>query len=284
LGSSNNSWLYSSEFTDSSGIRPGSWIPSLVKSSNSYDEINKTDYYTANQGTYADPVIKMGMMIKAWQYGQTWKAENGDVRWQFYNPLGIYQASASGYKYREKTNWATRANLGKSKGSSSYEFGWAVEATPTTAATWQAWSQSNVSMGGSYTNLQYRFAGSLSAIEDNAIYYQVDSMTLKFTTANVPTVSLASETTNAQLLDAKLTNLSTGDWISININLGLGDYIYVDTDLKEVGNASAYILSALTKSNKKDWFDLVPGTNSLLFELENPGSLELYIAWEERKA
>ncbi len=284
LTSTNLTWDYD-EFTDDAGLRAGAWRPAVVKTANAIDDAYPTEYFTASHGTMADPAVVMGMAVRSWQNGSAWKADTGDVRWTLYQPCGVWKVSAAaGNKYRYTTNWATRAHLAKSDTGQSYTSVWSAESTPGSAQSWTAWTQTNKSLSGSYKYLAYLFYGNISASSSNSMLYEVTDTTLLLTTANVPSVTLASETTNTQLLDIRLYN-DDGDYIDVNHNLPMGYYLDIDCDKRTVKeNGVKSVISSIRHSNRDEWFDLKPGTNTLTFSGDNPGTLRVDIFWEDRNS
>lgn len=78
--------------------------------------------------------------------------------------------------------------------------------------------------------------------------------------------------------DPKITNTTTGDYLSFKITVDSGDYLLVDTATRTVllnGTASRY--SSLDSSSR--WFDLEPGTNQLDYSAITFSSSTLTASW-----
>lgn len=285
--STNLLWDYD-EFTDKNGLRAGSWRPTVWATTNTRDTDHATEFYEANHGTHADPAVEMGMSLKAWQNGTKWVAETGKVCWQVYNPCTFYKVTAaSGEKYRAASSWPSNSRLWGNNGGTGYGFValWATEATPTTAATWTAWTKTNQSFTA-YKYLRYTFSGTIAGAADNAAYVEISDITLALTTASVPTISLASESNNTNLLKARITNNTTSEWLEIDYNLALNQSIIVDCDEKTAQASDGQnAISAVTFSSvRRNWLDLKAGTNTLQFDLPNTGDITMTTYWRDRNS
>lgn len=74
-----------------------------------------------------------------------------------------------------------------------------------------------------------------------------------------------------------IENVGTGDRLALNLALGSGEFLVIDTDARTVflgGTASRY--SSLTSAN---WFDLLPGTTQLRFAGTTAGSPLMTVTW-----
>jgi len=283
--STNLLWDYD-EFTDYNGLRAGSWRPTVQTTSNTRDLDNATEYYSANQGTHADPAVEMGMAIRAWMSGTKWAADTGKVYWQLYQPCRVWRVnSLSGEKYRATSSWPTNARLYSGNDGVNWTAEWATEATPTTAATWTAWTKTNEAFAADSKYLRYTFGGTVAGSANNAALIEISDLAIALSTASVPTVSLAAELESTQLINGRITNNTTGQWLELNYNLVVDDSITVDCDNKTAyASNGVNALSAVSFSDRKNWVNLAAGTNALQFDMPNTGNITIATYWRDRNS
>lgn len=281
--STNTLWDYD-EFMDYSLLRSGIWLPAVQNTSNSVDDDRKTNYYTADRRSDANPATEMGMSILSYQVGTTWKTENGRVVWQIYIPSGVTTVTMSGEKYRQTSNWASVARLFRSNDGTNWTGVGSTESTPSSAQTWAAMTGlSSASLSGTFRYLRLTFSGSLSATADNAMHMEVGDVTLVLDSSAVPTVSLATATGNYQLL-SRVTNTATGEWIFVEYSMAIGNTVLIDCENKKIvgpdGDRSDR--SITFSSRRQEWLNLQPGVNVLQFDDAGTVGASIATYWQDR--
>lgn len=258
--SSNTSWVFD-EFQGDSLARAGGWMPSRPVSVG-----GSATTYTADHNTEADPATEMGMRIAAYQVNGVWKAGSGQVIWSFYNPCGITTVTATGEKYRKLAGWATYAVFQKSLNGKTWANVWS-EASPASAATWTAWAaHSAVSLSGTYPYLRFMFQGQPVATADNEIDNECNSITVTVSSTLCPTGTISTEQ-SAYEFDGILTNITTGDYLTIKYTMELAQTLRYDTESERVtymkDNTPAR--AAVIKSTDRfEAFPLLAGTANVL--------------------
>lgn len=283
LTSTNTSWVYTS-FWESTGMRAGAWKPALVSSYNKTDLAHKSNFYTGNRDTEADPATEMGAIIKAWQSGVIWKADNPVIDWVIYNPATFTEITATGEKYRVTTNWPANAKLYKSANGSTWVAVW-TEATPSAAATWEALaSHSAVSLSTGYKYLMFRFNGSVGATADNYAALEVEGATLTLSSSYVPQGSFnAAE--GCYYVDGIITNNTSGEWLRFVTSTTLNTAITIDCENKKAYLADNSPVTKIELSTvRKDWLNLSVGTNELKFDDTGTAGASLPVYWRDRNS
>ena len=284
LSSTNISWVYTS-FADGTGLRAGSWKPSLVKTSNTKDPDNKSRFYTANNLTDGDPYTDMGAIISAWKSGDKWKAENATVTWSLFNPATFTTITATGEKYRYTTGWVSHARFLKSKNGKDWTTVW-TEATPASASTWTALStHSAVSIGAGYDYIKFSFSGSIGAIANNYVAIEHEAVTLALESTKVPQGSFITPA-SCYFLDATITNNTSGEWIKVTTSCKLNETIVVDCENKTayLSNNNEPVAKLEFSTTRKDWLNLSVGDNTLQFDDVGTAGITIVVKWRDRNS
>jgi hypothetical protein len=272
--SSNTSWLMN-EFYAAGGLR-GGWKPNRISSLGKV-----SDWYTGPQGADADPATEMGAAFFAYLLANVWKAETASIEWALYQPVGVTAVTVTGQKRRESTTWPATMAFQKSATGKTWANVW-NEATPASLGAWVAFtSHSGVALSGTFQYLRFFINGSIGAVANNAIYHEVQSITLTLASGNVPGGSLQAAVDN-YYLDGVFTNMATGDALGIALSMAVGETITIDCENKTaVRGDGAPIEDALSWNSKRNaWFDLQKGSNILQFD--DAGSTSLAIAIDHR--
>jgi len=284
--SSNTVWDYT-EFFDFWLLRSGIWKPSVLKTSNTTDPTNTTHFYTDDADADADPATTMGMAIMSFQSGTIWKAESGIVIWSLNNPAGfVHVQAANGEKYRYATSWASTCVLQKSTTGSTWSAVWSTEATPTSAQTWQDWSNSKDWASESvktYYYLRFYLGGTSAASANNAYYYDVEAITLELNSSQVPLVTLGSSGGSYHLL-SKITNTTTSEWIEIDFRLPLNTGVTINCEDKKIlgPDGDRYDKVIKFSSRRQEWLDIRAGSNVLQFDDAGTAGVTLYTSFKKR--
>lgn len=284
LTSTNTSWVYA-EFMDDDQLRSGIWTPSVVKTYNRSDPDNASDYYTADADTEADPADDMGMSIKSFLSGSRWKAENAIIRWDFYHPAGITHVTAAGEKYRYTSKWPYARLKKNITGSSKKWVTVWTDVTPPTVKTWaDLVAHSAVDLSGTYYYLRFEFSGTVGATANSVNYYEIESMTLALTAANVPQGTFNAEQSNYHI-EATITNNTSGEYMEINTGMELNTALTIDCLNKKVYLADNTVVSDITFSSiRKDWLALSTGVNELQFDDTGTAALTFVTNWRDRNS
>jgi len=284
LTSTNTSHVYTS-FWDTTGLRAGSWMPSLVKTANTKDPDNKSDYYTGNNLALADPATEMGAVMYAWLSGAVWKPENAVIEWNLYTPATLTEITATGQKYRAGTNWPTGAKFLKSVNGINWTTVW-TEATPAAAAGWEALTaHSAVSIGSGYPYVKFSFSGSIGATASNYAALEVEAATMTLASATIPQCIFTPAEEACYFIDAKITNNTSGEWIRVTTSMLLSTALTIDCENKKVYTADNTPVGKIEwSSNRKDWLNLSPLNNTLQFDDTGSVGLTCPVWWRDRNS
>jgi hypothetical protein len=261
LATSTNSSRVYSNFSDTAGLRVGRWAKYLAFRNGTLSRL-----YTGNQGASADvdPATDAGMEIASYPNQGRWQPETADMWWQFVHVAGIVSVAASGEKYKKgaTTSWPN-ATLESSNGVK-----WVVErseAAPASALTWTAWSFTALTVSTGALAVRFRFSGSVNAILGNLARYEVDSVTVVLTAANVVQVAMRGEEGN-YMFTARWENTTTGEWMDISYPMSLNKPLVINTDELDVtyrGVGAARAVNDLSE-NRVNWLRLLPNTTNVL--------------------
>jgi hypothetical protein len=278
--SDNTQWVYDTAtlFRDvlQTG-RTGAWTTAEKKSG------TVTKLYDVTQDAESgNPAL--GQKIGTYPKGSGWVADNATLRHLFYRACGLNEITMTGQKYRNNNGWPATAKLEKSKDGKTWAQVFA-EGKPTNADSWTAWSShSNVSLGSGMKWLSLTFAGSFSGVDQYAMQ-ECQTATVEFVTANLPTGSLGSETSNAYL-SVTTKNTENNDQFDILGPLLLNKSLVMDGENFTIlyDSVNAHDIMRLDDESRSPWIRLKAGqTNTLNFSSSDLGSLSVSLSWYRRR-
>lgn len=268
--STNTSWDYD-EFGETSVTeiefpRAGRW---------SKQKKGLPTFYTANNGTNANPWQEMGIYIYT---------NKGDVTtglWVLYNPCGIVSANfQNGQKKTTITagKWDARIQSSITGESWTTEF---VITVPGLLDTWAAWSQNETLQ----SNARYVALAFLNTQDNADRHLEVADVTVALDSTYTPTTSVGSEQSNYDLA-CTLTNTTRGEAVELTFNMALNEGLEFDTDNFTVkyllDNSSQFQGLEVIGSPRAEYLPLSPGDNVLQFDDAGTTGLTITIEYEER--
>lgn len=267
--STNTSWVWGTNFSAVTGLRAGSWIPLVVKSpgkqSVTYTGAHAAGADTTPDSTLADPSTAMGMMIEAYQQGTTWRGEASVLQWTRYNGAGFITFTLADLLYRYSTDFPGFVGLQKSvDGIAWSKCTGFPEAKPAGAQSWTAGAtHSAVALGSTYRYLRWTIIGSIAGnIANNLAAAEITSMTLARDSAKVPQLAYTGAGAGAYQLQCTITNVGTGDYITLDFTMATNDTLTVDCLNKNATSPTgANAIGCLTPNAKRNyWLTIEPPT------------------------
>lgn len=282
LTSTNISWIYAA-FSDLTGLRSGSWSPSLNSTSNKIDQIYKSLYYTGARLLLADPATQMGMSIQSFRSGSVWKAENASIQWLLYHPCGITAVTVTGEAYRTTVTWPS-AKLQKSNNGSDWTDVW-TDASPASVSSWTALSaHSTVSCIGFY--IRALFTGTQPGTSGAQANYSYTDVTVALDSSTVPLIVVGAQQALYHL-QATITNNETGEWIKLDVKTALNATILLDTESRQVTlpDGSNGLPGLSWSSVRPYWFRLLPASvNTIQFDDADTVAVTMITKWRDRNS
>lgn len=265
---SNTSWDYNDFKDDITGF-PGFPKPRA----RSWLESGGAEKYTATQFTFADPAEEIGIHADGItsQEFQGW--------WYLKNACGI--ASANFVNGEKKADIPFDYD-GRITSSTVLGIPTTIEFTiPKPSGTgWESWSRNETLLANSKSVGIHLFNDGFQEM-----WLECADVTLTLNSAQTPTVAVRSEVGNYSLA-ATLTNVTTGDVITITYSMGLNDEIEINTDLKTVvdleDGSNQFQAKEVVGDPRRDWLKLEPGINDIQFDDAGTVEIEIDITWEER--
>jgi hypothetical protein len=259
----NTSWDYDS-FGEDDGVRTASWIYSLT---------SPIDSYGGNRGANADPWVELGMDANGRR-----PSSGHWGRAYIYNPAGITNANFQNGEKRiedDTDEWGTGEIQSSADGST-----WVTEytiPTPSSADTWEAWSQNQALTAGS------KYVGVfIENMDDDA---EVECSDITLTITDPFTHTIGGEVSNYQI-SATITNETTGDAFEIDFPLLVNEQLEINTDTKtllyKTENSRQFQALSLVGGARKHWLRLPTGTSSIRYDETGMAGVTLDFEWEER--
>jgi hypothetical protein len=155
------------------------------------------------------------------------------------------------------------------------------------ADTWTAYT-SNDALGATYTDIRFRLQGSVTALDSNKSALQVTALTLTLDATYIPTTSVGAEINTGYVIQTKILNNDTGEFITLNVSFKINETLVIDTLNRLVYRLSdnQSFLSGISLSTiRRNWLRLVPGTtgvNNLIFTEAGVNGEEITIEWYDR--
>lgn len=266
--STNASWDFD-DFYQSRANRSGVW---------GFYASENISRYGGNQGASATTYAEMGIHNES-------NAYNAVGTWQLWNPCELTSVTYANGEKRCNQNaldygsWEAESfglnNLGGT--------GIALSITePSTADTWESWSGSpTLPTSAVYVFLKLK---TISA-DPVAIEQYLEAADVTVGLNNVPSITIGSEQSN-YLLDAVITNNTTGDAIGVEFHMVLNQELEIDTDAKTViylaDDSSQFQTLDLQGDVRRDWLRLQPGNNTIQFDDTGTNAVTIDFEWEER--
>ncbi len=273
-------WTASDKFYDPDHPnRPGGWTQSLQRIG------TESKLYWVKQDAESGNAA-MGMMLAAWQQGSVWKAERATAAWSFYSPGGMQEITVTGQKYRNTVKWPNQfAAIRRSPDGTTW-FTVFNEATPASVSTWSNLTNNGVAkaIDSASKYVQAIFSKVLAAQANAYAMFEIQTCTVEFTTANIPSGTLLGEQLNYPL-DITLQNNATGEAIDLKYPMRMNRPLALDGEANTITyqRANAHNAISLDDEGRAIWIRLVKGDNELEVIGDDVGTLELVLSWYRRR-
>lgn len=274
--STNALWNYQG-FGANDGSRPAHWVKS-------YQGGSVTLYMSdRNVPPVLTPWAEIGIYCQPRPPGSTAFPIG---RWAVYNPCGIdgYEVT-DGEKYALRPDrWNAHPNLSAKIQASFDGINWIDEesiAAPSVKETWESWT-SVIPQGVTDTT---RYLGLYLGHDAGDAYLEISSILIYLDENNIPTIAVGDEQDNYQL-EARITNNTTGEAITVSFNMVLDESLTIDTNAKTVvysaDSSNQFQAFDQVDGPRRDWLRLAPGNNELQFDDTGTGNVTIDLSWEKR--
>ena len=293
--SDNTQWVYTAAtlfFDPSYPMRPGSLRTSIQR----IGEVSNVYTYKQDAAS-GDPAA--GMKLGSFLRGGAWQIETAMMGWQFHCPGGIQEVSATGQIYRSSVSFPVRAGMdhqvviaqavkvrGKVKGT-VYVEQWLNlwnETSPATISSWTAWTHNTVSVPSTSKAVRFVLSGSISALTNALAEFEVLTLTVKFTTANIPSAAFLGEVSNYQLA-VTLVNNTNDDSIALDFPMRTSVDFVINGEAFTVTYESTNVHNALTLDDESRavFVRLAAGGNDLQVSGTDVGALTATLSYYRRR-
>jgi hypothetical protein len=263
--STNGSWIYgATDFGEDDGLRAGQWQRST--------EYGTPEYYGGNQDSAADPWTDPGLECTGREKG----------RYYLWNPCGITNVNATnGEKWSDNTSdW--HGTISSWTGRSWYaEY---ITPAPSSASTWEAWSQDQAITAG-----RYKISIMSRAINKSTTNkFELQDCTITLNSNQIPVIGSFSES-GMYNLSLTIANNTTGESIALAWKTAVDSELEIDTrpvleggkTVTDITNGiNAFNALTLVEAHRRDWFKLQPGVNE--WEITETGLAGMDITIEFR--
>lgn len=238
--------------------RAGRWL------TDSYNTI-----YTGSQDTTADPAEVVGTKSTDFDYSNMWLD----------NPCGYISANfTNGQKWTDDIidwDFDLRCYIYSDSGGVEYNI-----PAPTINSTWQSWSQNVTGLTGAtrlglLTQTEWFFTAK-AEFSDVLITWDAN---------NTPDTAIGAEQ-NSYILQCRLLNNTTGEHFDISVGIQEDEDFEIDTDAKTIiylnDNSNQFQSISFADGPRRDWFALVPGSNTIYYYEVGVTGVSIDFEYEER--
>ena len=274
LTSTNSSWIYTN-FSDITSNRPGAWKGEVLasKSGDSY-------IYTATEDTTANPSTTMGMALLGATYQNVPQGEEGQIAWSLYQGAGITTIVYQGKRYsNDIASFPATVGLQRQNILGVWNLAGPTVTAPSTTLSWQSFSTSTTSGGTAYKYIRFIMDGSLYVSSGIQAKAEFDTVTVSLETP--PTRTVGAETAT-YWFDAKITNVTTGEWFKFKTIATDEEDLTIDCDAKKAYRADGSPIILTFSSVREGWLDISPGTNNIQFTDLDTSAVTLELSHEDR--
>lgn len=280
--SDNTSWVWtaSSLFYDPDRPnRPGGWKPSITKLG------TESKYYWVKQDAESGDAA-MGMQLGAWLKNEVWQAERAVVAWAFSDRTCMQTVTVNGQKWRNKGKWPNDLTALQRSVNGQTWFTIFDETQPGSVTTWMNLSVNSTpqSIASTTKHLRAIFSRVLGAAESALALYEIQTCTIAFTSANIPSGTLLGEQLNYPM-DVTITNNATGEGIDLKRPMRINKSLALDAEAHTVryNNTNSYNALILDDESRTTWIRLPVGSNQLQLTGEDVGTLGIALSWYRRR-
>jgi hypothetical protein len=307
LSSSDNSqWVYDATtgfYDPLAPNRPGALIQSVQR----VGDVSGMYEYTQLGASPDAPA--MGMKLASYLKGTAPQSETATLAWQFFSAGGIQEVSATVKTFRNNSAFPVTAALqyqkmltktttttvkGKKRTTSVTYPAWYSlwnESSPASLNTWTAGTHNTVAVPDTSTWVRFVLSGSMPALAGVYAAFEILTLTVKFTTAKIPTGTLLTATSNYQLdvtvanTYAEASGSDVTETIALNFPMKTGVAFDVDGENFTVQYEGANAHNALTldDESREVFLSLAAGDNDLVLTGSDVGTLALTLRYYRRR-
>ena len=272
LSSLNTAWAFANYY-DEENARPGAWKGEVLASRTGLSYV-----YTADSNTFADPSTHLGLALIGSADFQV-QNETGTLDWMFSHPAGITDVTFSGDKYMSGS-WPAIVGLQYLQDNAAW-FTADNQAQPALTYAWESFGPTAIDLGGSYNTIRFAIDGLLSSAISEMALIQFDTVTTEFTSANLPTVTIGAEQ-GCNFFDFRLTNNTTGEYLTCKVPCGVNETLTIDCDLKEAYLSDGQRVSVTLSTDREHWLDMRPGANTFQFDDTGTNAITAHVLHRDR--
>jgi hypothetical protein len=265
--STNTSWVYEA-FGDDAGLRTGAWTFEVIA--------GVATAYTANQGTLATPWTEAGTLATAKYYGYG--------AWKLYNPCGVTNINVTNGEYYGQTHLGScYLSIKSSINGSTWSLLYLLLAT--CDASWRAWSQNvALSTGSKYVLVKSGIDSYTAGYGSEQLWAEFADATVTLNSSYTPAITVGSEAGSGAVFTPTITNLTTGESITLTAAIGVDVTMTVNTTDKTLtlSDGSSRLDALALDEVRREWLRLMPGINVLNFSDTGTVKLEIEIEWDRR--
>jgi hypothetical protein len=257
LASTNGAWAFTN-FYDADSARTGMWKGEVLASRTGLSYV-----YTAPTNTFVDPSTSLGLALIGSADFQV-QNETGTLAWIFSHPATITTVLFSGDKYASGS-WPAIVGLQYLQTNTAW-FTASNQAAPAVTYSWEAFGPTTAALSTPYPSaVRFVIDGLLSSAISEMALIQFDTVTITFSSANLPTIAVGAEAA-AYYFDVTITNNTSTEYIKCAVPCVLNDVVTIDCEVKEAYLSDGQRVNVTLSTDRAEWLDLSVGANTLQYD------------------
>jgi hypothetical protein len=273
LTSTNGAWGYTN-FYDEDNARPAEWNGEVLAS-----RTGLSYTYTDDQNTFVSPSTELGLALVGSSDFQV-QNETGMLDWGLTHPAGFTTVLFSLDKYMSGS-WPAIVGLQYLRTNTQWFTAYNVT-EPAADYTWEASGPTTVSIAAPYPNaIRMVIDGLLSSAINEMALVQFDTITTTFASANLPTITVGAEAA-AYFFDLRITNNTTGEYITVQVPCILNQTVTIDCETKEAYLSDGGRVNVTLSTDRTEWLDMIPGANTFLYTDAGTNAVTVHVIHRDR--
>ena len=148
--------------------------------------------------------------------------------------------------------------------------------------TWQSFGPTTTSLATPYPSaIRFVIDGLLSSAISEMALVQIDTVTITFSSSNLPTIAVGAEAA-AYYFDATLTNNTSGEYIKCAVPCILNDVVTIDCETKDAYLSDGSRVNVTLSTDRSEWLDLSVGANTLQWDDVGSNAITIHVIHRDR--
>jgi len=148
--------------------------------------------------------------------------------------------------------------------------------------TWQSFGPTTTSLATPYPSaIRFVIDGLLSSAISEMALAQFDTVTVTFSSSNLPTIAVGAEAA-AYYFDATITNNTSTEYIKCAVPCFLNETVTIDCEVKDAYLSDGSRVNVTLSTDRAEWLDLSPGASTLQYDDVGSNAVTVHVIHRDR--